>query len=78
MRYVYEDREGKQEDFAQSLPESVMHNFGYKFIGHLIGGKLHSAERGRRVRATQMEAFDRMLNDWPADKDGQTSLWSSV
>jgi hypothetical protein len=53
MRYVYENRDGKQEDFAQSLPESVIHNFGYTLIGHSIGGVFHSIERGHRVKRTQ-------------------------
>lgn len=77
MRYVYENREGNQEDFAQSLPESTIDQFGYTFLGHLIGGKLYSAERGRRVRAAQSEAFDEMLEKkvWEVDEKTQLKLW---
>lgn len=77
MRYVYENREGEQEEFSQSLCESVIDRFGYKLIGHKIGGKLYSAERGRRVRAAQSEAFDEMLNKkiWEVDDRTQLKLW---
>tara|TARA_Y100000310_G_C20704315_1_gene833551 strand:- start:33249 stop:33422 length:174 start_codon:yes stop_codon:yes gene_type:complete len=55
-----------------------MHNFGYKLIGHLIGGKLHPIERGHRVRATQTKAFDEMLEAkiWKVDEKTQLRLWN--
>lgn len=78
MRYVYENRDGEQEEFSQSLCESIANVYGYKLIGHRVGGKLYPAERGRRVRATQTKAFSENLEAkiWEVDEKTQLRLWN--
>ena len=53
MSYIYEDREGNEHEFPQTLCESIVKEKGYKLIWEIKGGKFHPVDRGRRVKLAQ-------------------------
>ena len=78
MLYVYTDREGNEREFSQSQCERMIAAEGLTFVGHRMSdGKLYEAERGRRARATQNQAFDEMIESkiWSVDERQQLKDW---
>ena len=80
MRYIYENREGEQEEFSQSLCEGVASRGGYTLIGHKVGGKFYSVDQGRKVRLAQSQALDDLLDKkiWSVDEKTQLNMWGII
>ena len=74
MQYIYEDSEGNEFEFSQSKCVKEQEVNGYRLVGHKIGGKFYSIERGHRLKAVQ-DPFN--INE-SRDHLDQLSKWGFV